>query len=108
MPITAATAPHIIIGFLVLCLYWVTLLSPKGGPRHRRTGKWFLLALTPVVVSVVPIVLFQAGQLQPAALVQVTYLSICIGTVGHSAWSAIVHKHNVSGFVTHGFVVRGF
>lgn len=33
---------HIACGAIGLVLFWVPILAPKGGPLHRRAGRWFV------------------------------------------------------------------
>lgn len=36
---------HIILGSLALLLFWGPLLSKKGGPVHRKTGRYYSLCM---------------------------------------------------------------
>jgi len=76
---------HSLIGGLALLLYWVPLLTAKGGRGHRRFGGWALDALVAVVVTVGALLFTRPEPFDPAWVVQFTYLSAGVVTV---AWLA--------------------
>jgi hypothetical protein len=82
------TAPHIVAGVLVLVCFWATLLAPKGGLRHRRVGRTYLLLLLPLLASVLPISLHYA-QGDPARIARLVYLSTVVASAGWTAWRAV-------------------
>ena len=108
MPYGLSSIPHIILGFCVLVLYWTPLLTRKGGSLHRRTGTWFFASLPPIIASVVPILLFGKGRLEPASVIQILYLALCVGTVGYTGWNAIRAKNDLSLFRTRSFGILAF
>lgn len=75
-----------------MILFWATLLSTKGSPRHRNSGKPFFLAMLVTVVTVPPIVLLRPVPFDPGWIVSLVYLSVCVGTVVTLAWTAIRWK----------------
>ena len=83
---------HIGIGSLGMVLYWATLLSAKGSLRHRRSGRPFFVVLLAAVVTVPPVVLLRPVPFDPAWIVSLVYLSVCLGTVVTLAWTAIRWK----------------
>lgn len=83
---------HYLVGALALGLYWVPLLTAKGGRRHRRFGGWALDALMAVVVSVGALIFTRTAPFDPAWVVQFTYLSACVLTVAWLARAALRHK----------------
>ncbi len=83
---------HIGIGTLGMVLYWATLLSAKGSLRHRRSGRPFFVVLLAAVVTVPPVVLLRPVPFDPAWIVSLVYLSVCLGTVVTLAWTAIRWK----------------
>ena len=83
---------HIGVGSLGMVLYWATLLSAKGSLRHRRSGRPFFVVLLAAVVTVPPVVLLRPVPFDPAWIVSLVYLSVCLGTVVTLAWTAIRWK----------------
>lgn len=83
---------HIGIGSLGMLLYWATLLSAKGSLRHRRSGRPFFVVLLATVVTVPPVVLLRPVPFDPAWIVSLVYLSVCLGAVVTLAWTAIRWK----------------
>jgi hypothetical protein len=83
---------HIGIGSLGMVLFWATLLSAKGSLRHRRSGRPFFVVLLATVVTVPPVVLLRPVPFDPAWIVSLVYLSVCLGTVVTLGWSAIRWK----------------
>lgn len=47
----AALALHILGGAVALFLFWVPMLSRKGGVLHRRSGRWYYWAMMVVAFS---------------------------------------------------------
>lgn len=43
--------PHIIAGFLSLVLFWLPVMSKKGGVNHRKFGRWYVNCMWVVVVT---------------------------------------------------------
>jgi hypothetical protein len=83
---------HIGIGSLGMVLYWAALLSAKGSLRHRRVGRPFFVVLLATVVTVPPVVLLRPVPFDPAWIVSLVYLSVCLGAVVTLAWTAIRWK----------------
>lgn len=98
---------HIGIGTLAMALFWGTLLSAKGGTRHRRTGRPFFLAMLATVLTVPPVVLLRPVPFDPGWIVSLVYLSACVGTVVTVAWTAIRWKHQPERFRGWHFRVLG-
>jgi hypothetical protein len=108
MSVNAINLPHIFLGFCVLTFYWIPLLSRKGSPVHRLWGKAYFVLLAPILISVMPILLFGKGRMEPASFVQIVYLTICLGTVGFSGWRAIRQKADWGRFCDRTFGLLGF
>lgn len=81
--------PHVVVGALALALFWRTLLSVKGGASHRRFGRYYMLILLPLLLSVLPITAQAALHQGPAKVVQLVYLAVVVTTAGWTAWRAI-------------------
>lgn len=89
---------HIGIGSLAMVLFWATLLTAKGSPQHRRTGRPFFLAMLATVLTVPPVVLLRPVPFDPGWIVSLVYLSVCVGTVVTLAWTAIRWKDHPERF----------
>jgi hypothetical protein len=89
---------HIGVGTLAAALYWASLSSTKGSPRHRLAGRICLLALLATVVTVPPVVVLRPVPFDPAWVVSLVYLSVCVGTVVTLAWTAIRWKQQPQRF----------
>lgn len=102
-----AVATHVAIGTVALALYWGPLLSRKGSARHRKAGRAFLALLLPVALTVGPVLLLRPGPFDPAYLVQMLYLVVCLGTVGMLAFTAIRWKDRPERFRGRHFRILG-
>ena len=88
MPLSVL-GPHILVGAVVLGCFWGALLCRKGSPRHKAFGRAYLLLLTPVLVSVVPITLYFANRADAARVFQLGYLALVVTTAAWTAWRAM-------------------
>lgn len=89
---------HVGIGSVAMMLFWATLLSAKGSPRHRRFGRPFLVSMLATVVSVPAVVLLRPVAFDPGWIVSLVYLAVCVGTVVTLAWTAVRWKHQPQRF----------
>jgi len=103
----AAVFFHIGIGTVALAGYWVALLSRKGMRVHRAAGRVCLATLLVVGLSVGPILFTRPGPFDPGWIVQMVYLTICLGTVSMIAFTAIRFKAEVERFRGPAFRVLG-
>ena len=85
-------APHVLVGVVVLTLYWLTLLAVKGGRPHRRWGRLYLAMLLPLLASVLPVSI-HLGKGNLARMVQIAYLALVLATAGWTAWRAVRERH---------------
>src|SRR5262245_30372119 len=89
---------HLAAGGATLVLFWATVLTVKGSPRHKARGRLFFLSLVPVGLSVGAILILRADTFDPARMVQFVYLLLCLLTVGTVGWTAIMWKRDVDRF----------
>jgi hypothetical protein len=82
----------LIAGGVTFLLFWATVLTVKGGRRHRARGRWFFASLIPVGLSVGAILILRARTFDPASLIQFIYLLLCLVTVGVVGWTSIRWK----------------
>ena len=90
--------PHVLVGTVVLGLFWRTFASVKGSRGHRRYGRVYMFMLLPLLASVVPISLQRIAEEGPAKLVQLFYLFIVVCAAGWSAWRAVKDKNDPDRF----------
>jgi hypothetical protein len=107
MTFGSALLAHIAVGLVGLLLYWIALLAAKGRGLHRAGGRAFFVTLWLVAVSVGPLLLLRPGAFDPAAVVQFSYLSICLVTVSTLGWTAIRWKRDPERFRGPHFRVLG-
>ncbi|KRB07663.1 hypothetical protein [Lysobacter sp. Root690] len=86
---------HIAIGAAALIGYWTAGLARKGSVLHRRAGQVFLLAMTGIVITAVPMTLYalHRGNANTAAFLG--YLIVITATGTWTSWRAIVDKRDV-------------
>jgi hypothetical protein len=89
---------HIASGSLAVLLYWATLLQRKGRPRHKRNGRWFLVSLAVLLVSIAGIFFLSRHGFSPPGVIQFSYLSICLIMVASTALMAIRLKRDLRAF----------
>lgn len=89
---------HLVAGGVTFLLFWGTVLTVKGGPRHRARGRLFFLSLFPVGLSVGAILILRSDTFDPASMVQFIYLLLCLLTVGMVGWTAIRWKNDLDRF----------
>ncbi|WP_141102044.1 hypothetical protein [Oceanicola sp. 22II-s10i] len=103
----AALIVHIVIGGIAFAAYWAALGSRKGSPLHRGAGKICLAVLIFVILSVGPILFSRPGPFDPGFVVQMVYLTVCIGTVSMLAYTAIRFKREPERFRGRWFRILG-
>lgn len=98
-------APHAVIGAVALATFWTAGLSKKGSPLHRFAGTVYLLAMTGVVVTALPLALSYALQGQTVGAAFLGYLVILVAHSCRIAWLAIRWKRDFARFTGTGFRV---
>lgn len=99
---------HIVIGSLALLCYWTALLTRKGGPVHRLSGKLCLATLVLVGVSVGPVLFTRPGPFDPGWVVQMVYLTTCLIVVSTISYSAIKFRNEPDRFRNDRFRAFGY
>lgn len=79
---------HVSVGTLALLAFWLALAVQKGGLWHRRAGRVFFVGMLAVVGSVAPLLL-AVRPFDPARVVQLVYLSVCVGVVVGIGWLSV-------------------
>jgi uncharacterized membrane protein len=83
---------HLAAGLAALVLFWVPALTRKGGPAHRRAGRWYVSAMTVITVTgVVLASLFLAGERWRTGLF-LLFLGVITGTSLWNGWRVLRAK----------------
>ncbi len=86
---------HVMAGALALGCFWAAAWLRKGSPRHRAVGKVFLLAMTLIVLTSVPItVQFAWYRQQPLSALFLVYLMALTGNAVWLSWRAVTDKRD--------------
>jgi len=72
-------ALHIAVGAAALLSFWTAALARKGSPTHRLAGRIYLLAMTGILVTALPLALAYFGRGQPLFGVFFLYLMLLVG-----------------------------
>jgi hypothetical protein len=74
---------HSLVGIVALASFWVAALAAKGGERHRRAGKVYLVALLGVMALST---LMVAGRFRIGDPGEAIFLAFLISMVGTASW----------------------
>ncbi len=91
---TNTAAIHGMIGTLALVTFWTAGLSKKGSPVHKFTGKIYLLAMTGIVLSAMPLAISMLINNNTITGAFFAYLVIITSTSVWLSWRAIRDKQN--------------
>lgn len=92
-------ALHAGIGVIALGSFWSAAFLRKGSPLHRRAGQSFMLAMTGIVVTGIPMALYAwLARDRPVTAAFLAYLLVITSTGMWTAWRAIRDKHDVARF----------
>jgi hypothetical protein len=89
---------HILCGTVALASFWTTAIMRKGTPRHRVIGRIYLIAISCIIVTAVPLAIsaFQRDQAVKGAFL--LYLIVITATPAWLAYSAIRNKRDIKRF----------
>lgn len=85
---------HAGIGALALTTYWVAGMSKKGSPVHKAAGKIYLLAMTGIIISALPLTLSMLLNKSPVGGSFFLYLLVITSTSVWCSWRAIRDKRD--------------
>lgn len=89
-------AVHAGIGAIALASFWSAAFLRKGSPLHRRAGQVFLLAMTGIIASGVPMAVYiWLVRDRPVIAAFLAYLLVITATGIWGSWRAIRDKQNV-------------
>ncbi len=97
-PYAIAVLIHVASGTLALATFWCAALLRKGSPLHRRCGQIYLVAMTLVVISGVPLVAKTAMAGHTAAAIFLGFLLLLVSNGCWSAWRAVRDKGNFAAY----------
>lgn len=85
---------HLVAGMLALVTFWYAAALRKGSPGHRLAGRAYLLAMTAIIVTGVPLAIQRALLGHPVSAMFLGYLLVIVGTTVWLAWRAIRDRHD--------------
>lgn len=97
--------PHALFGTVALATFWTAGLSKKGSPLHKIVGKIYLLAMTGIIVTALPLALSQALKGQWISAAFLGYLAILVSHACRNAWLAIRCKRDFERYTGTGYRV---
>lgn len=91
---TLVLKSHMVAGLLALPIFWLPALARKGSPVHRRAGRWFMLLMSIVAITGIPLTIrfFYSGQWIAATFLG--YLLVITVTAIATAWFALKLKQD--------------
>lgn len=85
---------HAAFGAVALATFWLSGLSRKGSAVHKASGKIYLLVMTGIILSGVPMTISFFNRLHPVAAAFLAYLLIITATSVWCSWRAIRDKRD--------------
>ncbi|MFC0676430.1 hypothetical protein ACFFGH_01015 [Lysobacter korlensis] len=95
---------HVSAGVLALITFWINAAMRKGSATHRLVGRVYLLAMTAVVLSGVPLVAQRLIDGHPIAAAFLGYLLVLTVTATWQLWRAVRDRGSVQRYT--GLVYR--
>lgn len=91
---------HVAAGAAALVLFWVPALTKKGGPTHRRAGRWYTGAMAFITVTgcVLASLFLISGRWQPGLFL--LFLGLITGTSLWNGWRVLRVKKDPGGYTT--------
>jgi hypothetical protein len=96
---------HSAAGIVTLVSFWVAALAHKGGARHRRAGKVYLVSLLAVMTFSSLMVAGKAVSGDPAIAIFLAFLISMVGTASWLMWFSIRRRREAQALT--GGVYRG-
>ena len=89
---------HAGIGALALVTFWLSGMARKGGPVHKVSGKLYLLAMTGILLSALPMTVAFYTRQHPVAAAFLAYLLVITTTSVWTSWRAVKDKKDWARF----------
>lgn len=86
---------HVSAGVLALITFWLNAAMRKGGATHRLVGRVYLLAMTAVALSGVPLVVQRVIDGHPITAAFLGYLLVLTATATWQLWRAVRDRGSV-------------
>lgn len=80
---------HVAAGVVALVTFWLNGAMRKGGALHRRIGQVYLLSMSGILVSGVPLVVQRIIDNRPVTAAFLAYLLVLTGTATWSMWRSV-------------------
>jgi uncharacterized membrane protein len=90
---------HASIGGLALATFWIAGMSKKGSPIHKAAGKIYLLAMTGIIMSALPLAISMLLNKNPVGGAFFLYLLVITTTSVWCSWRAIRDKRDWARYV---------
>ncbi len=90
--------PHVIAGTVALALFWVAAVLRKGSPLHRRVGQGYLLAMSAIILTAIPLVILTWMRGHPITAIFLGYLTLLIALTCRNALCAIRFRRDPARF----------
>ena len=97
--------PHVLAGTIALTTFWAAALMKKGSTWHKRVGKIYLLAMTGVAVTALPLVLAYILEGQWVGAAFLAYLVVLVSHACRLAWLSIRWKRDFARYTGLGYRV---
>jgi uncharacterized membrane protein len=82
------------IGALALLTFWLSGMVRKGSPLHKVSGKLYLLAMTGILLSALPMTVAFYTRQHPVAAAFLAYLLVITSTSVWCSWRAVRDKRD--------------
>jgi hypothetical protein len=90
---------HAAIGAVALITFWIAGMSKKGSPVHKGAGKIYLVAMTGIILSALPLALSMLLNKSLAGGSFFLYLLVITTTSVWCSWRAIRDKRDWANYV---------
>jgi hypothetical protein len=91
-------AIHGLAGLVALITYWVAAIAKKGSRVHRGAGKTYLVAMSGIVVTAMPMAIIIGFRGKHGIATFLAYLVVITATSMWLGWRAIRRKRDQLGF----------
>jgi hypothetical protein len=95
---TTIVAIHGSIGAFALLTFWLAAFLRKGSPMHRRTGQIYLLAMTGIILTAMPMAWHAHASGKTVTAAFLAYLVVITAAGVWGAWRAVRDRHDVVRF----------
>lgn len=89
---------HGLCGLVALVTYWIAALAKKGAPLHLRTGRIYMLAMSGIILTAMPMAAITAMDGKPGIAAFLSYLVVITATSMWLGWRAVKRKRDQAAF----------